>query len=313
MFATLPLNIFAQQVDTLFKKLDSLHVKTDSAGKQLNNITPAAYNEHTEFTPSSYLILLGSDLKQAFTKPFHMKKKDWISAGGFILLEVGLSYTDEPIQSNVLTLRNNSKPLRGISSYVTQFGGFYEVYTLLAMSSYGFVFKKTKLVTTTLLASQAYLTGGAVEGVVKIFTGRQRPDYIGAASSNPDPAFRGPFYNGRDIYGNKVNSSFPSGHTTVAFAAATVFAMEYKDHPLIPIIAYSAATLIGLSRMVENRHWFSDVVAGAFLGYFTGKQVVNNYHRYAKLKEPLQKKNGVVFNLDYKLGHLMPGLLYTFK
>jgi hypothetical protein len=89
--------------------------------------------------------------------------------------------------------------------------------------------------------------------------------------------------------------------------------MEYKDHPLIPIIAYSAATLIGLSRMVENRHWFSDVVAGAFLGYFTGKQVVNNYHRYAKLKEPLQKKNGVVFNLDYELGHLMPGLLYTFK
>jgi hypothetical protein len=149
----MPLYIFAQQADTLIKKLDSLHLKTDSAGKQLNNITPTAYNENTKLTPSSYLILLGSDLKQAFTKPFHMKKKDWINAGGFILLEVGLSYTDETIQSNILTLRNNSKPLRGISSYVTQFGGSYEVYTLLAMSSYGFVFKKIKLVTTTFLAS----------------------------------------------------------------------------------------------------------------------------------------------------------------
>ena len=303
----------AQQPDTLIKKLDSLHLKTDSAGKQLNNTEPAAYNEDTKLTVPAYFTLVLSDLKQAFTKPFHMKKKDWIKVGEFVAVETALSFVDEAIQSNALDLRNRSKPVRDINSFVTNFGGAYEVYTLVALGSYGFTFKKTKLVTTTFLATQAYLTGAAVEGVVKLISGRQRPDFYEPGTLQVDPAFRGPLYQGRDVYGNKLNSSFPSGHTTVAFAAATVFAMEYKDKPLIPILSYTAATIIGLSRIVENRHWFSDVVAGAALGYLTGRQVVNNYHRYAKLKSPLQKKNTVVFNLDYHFGRVMPGVVYKFR
>src|SRR5258707_11783491 len=70
-------NGFGQKADTLIKKLDSLSKKTDSAGKQLNNTAPAAYNPQTRITFKSYFILLGSDLKQDFTKPFHMKRKEW--------------------------------------------------------------------------------------------------------------------------------------------------------------------------------------------------------------------------------------------
>jgi hypothetical protein len=33
--------------------------------------------------------------------------------------------------------------------------------------------------------------------------------------------------------------------------------MEYKDRPLVPLISYSAATLIGLSRITENAHWIT--------------------------------------------------------
>lgn len=314
LFLMIPVCGFGQQVDTLIKKLDSLQLKKDSIGKpQLNNITPEAYNEDTKLTPSSYFILIGSDLKQAFTKPFHMKKKDWLNAGGFVVLELGLSLADESIQSNALQLRTNSKTVRDISNYVTQFGGLYEVYTLVGLGTYGFIFKKNKLVTTTFLATQAYITGEAITGVVKFITGRQRPDYYITTTSNPDPSFHGPFSGVKDFSGNKINSSFPSGHTTVAFAAATVFAMEYKDKPLIPILSYTAATLIGLSRITENRHWFTDVLAGAVLGFFTGKQVSDNYHRYAKLKAPAQKKNTVVFNLDYRFGKPMPGIIYKFR
>ena len=89
-------------------------------------------------------------------------------------------------------------------------------------------------------------------------------------------------------------------------------AMEYKNQPIVPIIAYSAASLIGVSRITENRHWISDVFAGAALGYFTGRLVVNNYHRYAKLKAPKQKNNSVSLNLQYNFGRLMPGLVYRF-
>src|SRR5690349_16256369 len=95
----------AQQPDTLIKKLDSLSKKTDSAGKQVNNTSPAAYNAATKITFSSYFILLGSDLKQAFTKPFHMSRKDWITTAKFALVAGGVALLDEPIQHSALSVR----------------------------------------------------------------------------------------------------------------------------------------------------------------------------------------------------------------
>ncbi|HEY2722881.1 MAG TPA: phosphatase PAP2 family protein [Chitinophagaceae bacterium] len=308
----LPLISLSQNPDTLIKKLDSLHKKTDSAGGQENNINSKAYNENTKITFSSYFILLGSDLKQEITAPFHFTKKDWIRTGEFALLEGSLFFADEPVQQNALKLRNNSAGVRNVGKYVTRFGGIYETYVLGSLAAYGFIFKSEKIKTTTLLATQAYITGGAMESLLKFLSGRQRPTFYDPNSTEAEPKFRGPFNSGRDINGNRINSSFPSGHTTVAFAAATVFAMEYKDRPLVPILAYSAATLIGLSRITENKHWITDVVAGAALGFFTGRQVVNNYHRYAKLKSPKQKKNSVSFNLQYEYHQLRPGLTYLF-
>jgi membrane-associated phospholipid phosphatase len=304
---------FAQQPDTLIKKLDSLSKKT-SEGKQENNTNPSAYNSATKITFPGYFILLGSDLKQAFTKPFHMARKDWISAGKFVVVAGALSLADEPIQKFALRLRNDNPPLQNVSKYVTNFGGTYEAYILAGLGTYGFVFKVDKVKTTTLLATQAYITGGAVESVLKFLTGRQRPYFTDSTKIQAEPTFHGPLYKTpKDANGKATNSSFPSGHTTVAFAAATVFAMEYKNRPLIPILAYSAATLIGISRITENKHWATDVLTGAAIGYLTGRLVVNNYHRYAKLKEPQLKKNSVSFNLQYNHGIIMPGMIYTFR
>jgi len=303
---------FSQKPDTLIKKLDSLSKKTDSAGGQNNNINPSAYNENTEITFSSYFILLGSDLKQEITAPFHTSHKGWIRVAEFSVIEGGLFFADEPVQRFAVDLRNRNAAVVNVSKYVTRFGGAYETYVLASLGAYGFLFKNEKIKTTTLLATQAYITGGAMESLLKLISGRQRPSFYDPNSLEAEPKFRGPFNSGKDIYGNRINSSFPSGHTTVAFAAATVFAMEYKNHPLIPILSYSAATLIGLSRITENVHWITDVVAGAALGYLTGRQVVNNYHRYSKLKAPKQKKNFVSFNLQYNYHQLMPGLVYNF-
>ena len=304
----------AQKPDTLIKKLDSLSNKTDTAGGQKNNTNPSAYNESTNINFQSYFILLGSDIKQAFTKPFHMKSRDWKYLGGFAAATVALSFADKPIQRFALKLRNNSNSLRNVNNYVTNFGGPYEVYTLGALGAYGFLFKVDKVKTTTLLATQAYITGGLVESVLKTLSGRQRPYITDSTIVQASPTFHGPLYKTqKDAKGKKLNSSFPSGHTTVAFAAATVFAMEYKNKPWIPVLSYSAATLIGLSRMTENKHWATDVLVGAALGYLTGRQVVNNYHRYAKLKSPGQNKSTLRFDLQYNFGHIMPGLVYTFR
>lgn len=304
---------YAQKPDTLIKKLDSLSKKTDSAGKQSNNISSSAYNEKTKLNFNTYFILLGSDLKQAFTKPFHMTKRDWATTGKFALVAGALAFADEPIQRNALSLRNHNPGLQNVSRYVTNFGGLYEAYILGGLGAYGFVFKNEKVQTTTLLATQAYITGGAIESVLKFLTGRQRPYFTDSTRVQAEPTFHGPLYKTpKAANGKRTNSSFPSGHTTVAFAAATVFAKEYGDKPLVGILSYSAATLIGLSRITENKHWATDVLCGAAIGYLTGKLVVNNYHRYAKLKAPQIKKNTVTFNLQYNYGKLMPGLIYTF-
>ncbi len=308
------MQVFSQQKDTLIHKLDSLNKKTDTSGGQINIINPKAYTENTRISFPSYFILLGSDLKQDITAPFHQTGKEWAHIGIYAVSITALSLVaDEPVQRTASSFYKNSKTVSGISDYVTKFGGRYELYSLLTLGSYGFIFDNKKMQTTTLLASQAYITSGLIETAVKYITGRQRPSYYNPNHPEAEPTFHGPAYSlGNNVYQHKISTSFPSGHTTAIFAAATVFAKEYKNTPWVPVVAYSAASLVGLSRLTENRHWTTDVVVGATLGYLCGSQVVNNYHRFAKLKAP--SKSGILsFNLNYNGYNFEPGLVYTFR
>lgn len=259
----------------------------------------------------TYFTLLGSNLQQTFTKPFHMNKKDWQNLGDFSFLMIGVSILDQPIQQTALNYRKQHPKFNGVSNFITHFGADYEIYTLAAIGTYGLIIKDQKLKNTTLLATQAFITAGSVSTVLKIITGRDRPSYYG-----PDevaaPTFRGPLLNNKNGRESSFSSSFPSGHSSVAFAAATVFAMEYKNKPIIPIIAYTAASVVSLSRITENKHWLSDVVVGAALGYLSGRQVVNNFHRYINQQENEKKKTQYSFQLNYNMGHLEPGLIVRF-
>lgn len=63
------------------------------------------------------------------------------------------------------------------------------------------------------------------------------------------------------------NNSFPSGHTATAFMTATMLNKEYGDlSPWVGMGAYATATATGLMRMANNRHWMSDILAGAGIG-----------------------------------------------
>ncbi len=66
--------------------------------------------------------------------------------------------------------------------------------------------------------------------------------------------------------------AFPSGHTAAAFAAASVVAVRV-DRPWIRAALYGGATLTAWSRMNDDKHWLSDVVAGAVLGHLTARAV----------------------------------------
>ncbi len=72
--------------------------------------------------------------------------------------------------------------------------------------------------------------------------------------------------------------SFPSGHTATAFAAAEFLRQEYKNvSPWYGIAGYTAATATGILRMYNNKHWLSDVAAGAGVGILSTKLAYWSY------------------------------------
>jgi PAP2 superfamily len=67
-------------------------------------------------------------------------------------------------------------------------------------------------------------------------------------------------------------NSFPSGHTAQAFASATLFADYFaQDNPWLKVAAYATATSVGILRVMNNRHWVPDVIAGAGIGIISAK------------------------------------------
>ena len=70
--------------------------------------------------------------------------------------------------------------------------------------------------------------------------------------------------------------SFPSGHASNAFAAATVIVRHY---PRLAVPGFGVASYIAVSRMAANKHHFSDIVSGAGFGYGVGRLITRRNSR----------------------------------
>jgi len=132
----------------------------------------------------------------------------------------------------------------------------------------GVIIKNDRVKLVSIKLSKALIYSGLITRALKMSFSRSRP------SSTDDPYVFGGF----DI--SNSNVSFPSGHTTTAFAFATVIAEEFKDHKWVPYVAYSAAALAGWSRVHgagdgRPAHWASDVIVGALIGHIVAKKVMN--------------------------------------
>jgi membrane-associated phospholipid phosphatase len=79
-------------------------------------------------------------------------------------------------------------------------------------------------------------------------------------------------------------AAMPSGHTTMAFALATSLADEIH-RPWATVGLYTVATGVGWSRINDNRHWLSDVVAGALVG-ITSAKLASGRWRIFNLRPP---------------------------
>lgn len=132
---------------------------------------------------------------------------------------------------------------------------------------------------------EAVLLSAAVTGLIKGTAGRARP-YVRADTVPFDFAF-GRGFRGRDYM------SFPSGHTSTAFALAASTTAELSRVAdrrgwwpgwkwVIGGVTYGGAGLVGVSRMYHDQHWASDVVAGAAIGTFSGIKTVSYSYRHPR-------------------------------
>ena len=124
----------------------------------------------------------------------------------------------------------------------------------------------------------AIALAGGEAGAIKMIAGRARP------FASLDNAANFGFLRG--LKDDKYRS-FPSGHTASAFAFAAAVSSETQrwwpsTRWVIGPILYSGATLTGMSRIYNEAHWASDVMAGAALGTITGIKVVRYEHSHPK-------------------------------
>lgn len=87
---------------------------------------------------------------------------------------------------------------------------------------------------------------------------------------------------------NGSKHSFPSGHTSQAFAMAGVLRHELKgSHPVLSYSGYLFATTTGAFRVLNNKHWVSDVLVGAGVGMLVTDifYKIQNKHQETRKKE----------------------------
>jgi len=254
--------IDTQQSSTNFYKTDSIFSFRSSKG---------------------YFPSLFHNFGEQITAPLRFNGKQWLMTGTAIVITAALIHFDNNIDDWARVQKQKHYWVSKSSPVITNFGGNWGVYSVIATGVISAVCKNEKGVQTSLLATQAMITSGVWVNIIKLLTGRERPmaDYI--FSKSEGGKWSGPFAAwDQDLVIKKPISAFdafPSGHTATAFSIATVFATQYKDIKAIPVICYSAATLVGISRLTEHEHWASDVFVGGLIGYLCGKQVVIHYNK----------------------------------
>ena len=235
---------------------------------------------------SNYFKGIFSDARYALTSPLRWDKADWTTAS-IVAGVTGVFFVlDDDINEEVKNTRSSNTD--SIADVFEPFGdSAFTLPSMLGFYIYGNFWENEKVERTALLAVESFLVTSLFTGVLKVVMGRTRP-FEGVSADE----FKGP---------SGSNNAFPSGHTSSVFAIATVVANEYEHIPLIAPLSYGIATMTGYSRLNDNKHWASDVVFGAALGYFTSKTILKLH----------SNKKGRHFTIFPRIDHRGGGLVLS--
>lgn len=206
---------------------------------------------------------LWGETKEMVTTPFTLDSSTMLQTAG-VLGAVGLTYAfDGTIRDKVQ--KNKSRSLDKAADAVSLAGDPYLHLGMAALLYGGGVMADSpRWKETGEMLGEALILADASTLILKEATGRGRPGRTAHKGDFHPAAFRTDY------------DSLPSMHTASSFAMASVLART-SDSAFVSVISYSAATLVGLSRLKLNKHWASDVLLGAALGELAGR-VTTSYH-----------------------------------
>lgn len=185
---------------------------------------------------------------------------------GSALIAGSMFFVDEPVRDFSQDHQTGFKDtIFGIDKY---YGNIkYTPAAVLALYSVGLFSKNQSLREAGLRTSQAMVYTGILVTLTKEIFGRSRPHTNEGSTSFHPFTFK------------EDHRSFFSGHTSLVFSISTVMAHEI-DNIFWKIGWYGMAVLVGGARIYHDKHWVSDVVTGAVIGYAIGRFVVNNSDKY---------------------------------
>jgi membrane-associated phospholipid phosphatase len=186
------------------------------------------------------------------------------AAAGLTLLMM----LDQPVQRYAID--NSGSGADDVASTVRHYGQ-PEVYgtVTLGLLAAGLASGNSSITRSGGRLAASLLLAGVTTEIGKQMLGRPRPEQ--SLDSDGFVPFSG-------------QVSLPSGHTAMSFALATSLADDIH-RPLASIGLYGLATAVGWSRINDNRHWLSDVAAGALVGV-TSAKLVSGRWRIFGLKPP---------------------------
>lgn len=174
-----------------------------------------------------------------------------------------LMLLDEPVQR--YAQHNNGTGADNVASVVRHFGQ-PEVYgtITLGLAAVGMVTRNSRLTGAAKRIGASLLVAGGTTLAAKEAFGRPRPEQ--SLDADGFVPFSG-------------QASMPSGHSAMAFALATSLSDEIH-RPWATVGLYGMATAVGWSRINDNRHWLSDVAAGALVGITSSKLITGRWRLF---------------------------------